>query len=69
MFIKRNGTSLLSIDHALYLYFLGLSTRSVSKAIFHLHNVKRSHVLLAKIIKVDSEMSFKKDILTREKED
>jgi putative transposase len=32
------------------LYFLGLSTRSVSKAIFHLNKVKRSHVAIWKWI-------------------
>ena len=32
----------------MYLYFLGLSTRNVAKALSFLHIVKRSHVLLAK---------------------
>jgi putative transposase len=50
MFSKRNRTSPLDIDHALYLYFLGLSTRSVSKAIFRLNKVKRSHVAIWKWI-------------------
>ncbi|VFJ14518.1 DDE-type integrase/transposase/recombinase [Candidatus Nitrosocosmicus franklandus] len=50
MFSKRNRTSSLDIDHALYLYFLGLSTRSVSKAIFHINKVKRSHVAIWKWI-------------------
>ena len=50
MVIKRNRTSSLDIDHALYLYFLGLSTISVSKAIFHLNKVKRSHVAIWKWI-------------------
>ena len=44
MVIKRNRTSSLDIGHALYLYFLGLSTRSAAKAIFYLLKVKRSHV-------------------------
>lgn len=34
----------------MYLYFLGLSTRGVSKAIFHLNKVKRSHVAIWKWI-------------------
>ena len=51
MFGKRNKTSSLDIDHALYLYFpVGLSTRSVSKAIFHINKVKRSHVAIWKWI-------------------
>jgi putative transposase len=50
MISKRNRTSSLDIDHALYLYFLGLSTRGVSKAIFHLNKVKRSHVAIWKWI-------------------
>ncbi|MDR4491491.1 MAG: hypothetical protein R2685_11410 [Candidatus Nitrosocosmicus sp.] len=45
---KRNRTSSSDIDRALYLYFLGLSTRGVSKALLLLHNVRRSHVLFAK---------------------
>ena len=44
----RNRTSLSYIGRALYLYFLGLSTRNVAKAMICLHKVKRSHVLLAK---------------------
>ncbi len=50
MVIKRNRTSSLDISHALYLYFLGLSTRCVAKAIFYLLNVKRSHVAIWKWI-------------------
>ncbi|MDR4492281.1 MAG: DDE-type integrase/transposase/recombinase [Candidatus Nitrosocosmicus sp.] len=50
MVIKRNRTSSLDIDHVLYLYFLGLSTRVVSKAIFHLNKVKRSYVAIWKWI-------------------
>ncbi|MGD9533419.1 MAG: DDE-type integrase/transposase/recombinase [Candidatus Nitrosocosmicus sp.] len=46
MISKRNRTSSLDIDHALYFYFLGLSTRNVSKAMFFLHKVKRSHVAI-----------------------
>ncbi len=45
---ERNRTSPLYIESSLYLYFLGLSTRGVSKAMFFLNKVKRSHVLLAK---------------------
>jgi putative transposase len=44
MVIKRNRTSSFDIKRALYLYFLGLSTRCVAKALLFLHNVKRSHV-------------------------
>ncbi|HET6591115.1 MAG TPA: hypothetical protein VFG45_13230 [Candidatus Nitrosocosmicus sp.] len=50
MFSKRNRTSSLDISRALHLYFLGLSTRGVSKAIFHLNKVKRSHVAIWKWI-------------------
>jgi len=50
MLDKRNRTPSLDIDHALYLYFLGLSTRSISKAIFCLRKVKRSHVAVWKWI-------------------
>ena len=48
MLTKRNRTSSSNIDHVLYLYFLGLSTRGVSKALLLLHNVRRSHVFFAK---------------------
>ena len=47
---KKQRTSSLDIDRALYLYFLGLSTRSVSKAMFFLHKVRRSHVAIWKWI-------------------
>jgi len=50
MVIKRNRTPSLDIDRALYLYFLGLSTRCVAKALLFLHNVKRSHVAIWKRI-------------------
>jgi putative transposase len=51
VFGKRNRTSSSDIEYALYLYFLvGLSTRNVSKAIFCLHKVKRSHVAIWKWI-------------------
>ena len=50
MLTRRNRTSSLDIDHALYLYFLGLSTRGVSKAMFFLNKVKRSHVAVWKCI-------------------
>ncbi len=43
MINKRNRTSSSDIGDALYLYFLGLSTRVIAKAIFFLHKVKRSH--------------------------
>jgi putative transposase len=41
---SRNRTPSLDIDYALYLYFLGLSTRKVAKALSFLNIVKRSHV-------------------------
>ena len=47
---KRNRTPSPDISGALYLYFLGLSTRSVSKAMFFLNKVKRSHVAIWKWI-------------------
>jgi putative transposase len=50
MINKRNRTSSSDIGHALYLYFLGLSTRGVAKAMFCLHRVKRSHVAIWKWI-------------------
>jgi len=50
MVIKRNRTSSLDIDRALYLYFLDLSTRCVAKALLFLHNVKRSHLAIWKWI-------------------
>jgi putative transposase len=46
MLSKRNRTPSLDIERALYLYFLGLSTRGVAKAMFFLHKVKRSHVAI-----------------------
>jgi putative transposase len=46
MISKRNRTSSSDIGHALYLYFLGLSTRGVAKAMFFLNKVKRSHVTI-----------------------
>jgi putative transposase len=46
MINKRNRTSSSDIGHALYLYFLGLSTRGVAKAMFFLQKVKRSHVAI-----------------------
>jgi putative transposase len=42
--IKRNRTSSRDIVYGLYLYFLGLSTRNVAKALSFLNIVKRSHV-------------------------
>ena len=50
MFNTRNRTPSSDIGHALYLYFLGLSTRGVAKAMFSLHKVKRSHVSIWKWI-------------------
>ncbi len=46
MIRKRNRTPSYDIGRALYLYFLGLSTRCVAKAMFFLHKVKRSHVAI-----------------------
>src|SRR5215218_6790785 len=43
---KRNRTPAEHIGHGLYLYFLGLSTRNVAKALSFLHIVKRSHVAI-----------------------
>jgi putative transposase len=42
--ICRNRRPSLYIDHALYLYFLGLSTRGVAKALSFLNIVKRGRV-------------------------
>ena len=53
---KRNRTPSEYIGYGLYLYFLGLSLRNVVKALSHLHIVKRSHVLLAKEMEMDSEI-------------
>lgn len=44
MSITRNRTPSKDIGYGLYLYFLGLSTRNVAKALSFLHIVKRSHV-------------------------
>ncbi|MGN6630235.1 MAG: hypothetical protein ACTHKJ_10260 [Candidatus Nitrosocosmicus sp.] len=44
--IRRNRTSSRNIGYGLYLYFLGLSTRNVAKALSFLHIVKRSHVAI-----------------------
>ena len=43
---KRNRTPLSDIGYGLYLYFLGLSTRNVAKALSFLHIIKRSHVAI-----------------------
>ena len=44
--IRRNRTSSRDIGYGLYLYFLGLSTRNVAKALSFLHIVKRSHIAI-----------------------
>jgi putative transposase len=44
--IKRNRISSRDIGYGLYLYFLGLSTRNVAKALSFLHIVKRSHIAI-----------------------
>jgi putative transposase len=46
MISKRNRTSPLYMESSVYLYFLGLSTRGGSKAMFFLNKVKRSHVAI-----------------------
>jgi len=46
----RNRTFLLYVDYDIYLYFLGLSTRNVVKALSFLHIIKRSHVAIWKWI-------------------
>ena len=46
----RNRTSSSYIGRASYLYFLGLSTRNVAKAMFCFRKVKRSHVSIWKWI-------------------
>ena len=46
----RNITSSSYIGRALYLYFLGLSTRNVARAMFCFRKVKRSHVAIWKWI-------------------
>ncbi len=43
---KRNRTSPLYIKSNLCLYFLGLSTRYVARAMFFLYEVKRGHVAI-----------------------
>lgn len=40
----KKRTPLKDIGYGIYLYFLGLSTRNVTKALSFLHIVKRSHV-------------------------
>jgi putative transposase len=50
MLNKRNRTPSYDVGSALYLYFLGLSTRCVAKAMFFLHKVRRSHVAIWKWI-------------------
>jgi putative transposase len=48
--IRRNRTSSSDIGYGLYLYFLGLSTRNVARALSFLQIVKRSHVAIWKWI-------------------
>jgi len=50
MHIKRNRTPSKDIRYGLYLYFLGLSTRSVTKALSYLHIISISHVSILKWI-------------------
>src|SRR4029079_2862937 len=42
----RNRTPSEHIGYSMYLYFLGLSTRNVARALSFLHIVKRSHVAI-----------------------
>jgi putative transposase len=44
--INRNRTPSSRVGYGLYLYFLGLSTGKVAKALSFLHTVKRSHVAI-----------------------
>jgi putative transposase len=60
MISKRSRTLSVGIRYALYLYFLGLSTRSVSEALFFLHNIKRTHVAN---LEMDPKASPQKDML------
>ncbi len=46
----RNRTPSVEIGRALYLYFLGLSTRNVAKAMFCFQKARRSHVAIWKWI-------------------
>ena len=48
--IRRNRISSKDIGYGLYLYFLGLSTRNVARALSLLHIVKRSHIAIWKWI-------------------
>ncbi len=41
MIIKRNRTTSLHIGYGLYLYFLGLSTRNIARALSFLHIIIR----------------------------
>jgi putative transposase len=50
MINKRNITPSTYIGNGLYLYFLGLFYRNISKALSFLHIVKRSHVAICKWI-------------------
>ena len=49
--ININRTPSSRIGYGLYLYFLGLSTRKVAKALSFLHVVKTSHVAVRKWIR------------------
>ena len=48
--IRRNRISSRDIGYGLDLYFLGISTRNVAKALSFLNIVKRSHVSIWKWI-------------------
>jgi putative transposase len=48
--IRRKRTSSRDIGYGLYLFFLGLSTRNVAKALSFLNIIKRSHIAIWKWI-------------------
>ncbi|MDN5868277.1 MAG: hypothetical protein L0H55_12895, partial [Candidatus Nitrosocosmicus sp.] len=53
LFVEKGlGIYVKWYSRALYLYFLGLSTRCVAKAIFYLLKVKRSHISIWKGIQI-----------------
>ncbi len=66
MFNKRNRTPSEHVGHGLYLYFLGLSTRNVAKALSFLHTVKRSQVAVWKWIQEyrPKRVSLKRNIIS-----
>ncbi len=66
--IIRNRTPLEYIGYGLYLYFLGLSTRKVTKALSFLYIIKRSnHVSIWKWM--DSKVQTSRNVIHKEKKD